>query len=80
MTYDSFEIPAYHPLWTDTDPDLILFTDDHAGHGSFRNWAKLTLHLQDALEENPDLTLTKDLVRWAFSRLDPTTRHVLPHR
>ncbi|MFG3480105.1 AAA family ATPase [Streptomyces sp. NPDC047980] len=73
-------IPAYHPIWTDTDPDLILYTDDHAGHGSFRNWAKLTLHLQDALEENPDLTLTKDLVRWAFSRLDPTTRHVLPHR
>ncbi|MFI0990652.1 AAA family ATPase [Streptomyces exfoliatus] len=67
-------IPAYHPLWKDAEPDLILYTDDHAGHGSFRNWAKLTLHLADALEENPNLTLSKDLIRWAFSRLDPTTR------
>ncbi|GGX47053.1 ATP-binding protein [Streptomyces chryseus] len=29
-------IPAYHPIWTGTDPDLILYTDDYAGHGSFR--------------------------------------------
>ncbi|GGS72524.1 hypothetical protein GCM10010222_11660 [Streptomyces tanashiensis] len=71
-------IPAYHPIWTGADPDLILYTDDHAGHGSFRNWAKLTIHLTDALEENPDLTLSKDLIRWAFSRLDSTTRLPAP--
>ncbi|MFI1018188.1 AAA family ATPase [Streptomyces sp. NPDC020965] len=71
-------IPAYHPIWNQADPGLVLYTDDHAGHGSFRNWAKLTLHLRDALDDNPGLTLTKDLVRWAFSRLDPTTRHTPP--
>ncbi|MFF5727549.1 hypothetical protein [[Kitasatospora] papulosa] len=45
-----------------------------AGHGSFRNWAGITL-LHDALAENPDLTLSKDLIRWVISRIDPTTRH-----
>ncbi|WNF31074.1 type I-E CRISPR-associated protein Cas6/Cse3/CasE [Streptomyces sp. C11-1] len=34
-----------------------------------------TLHLHDALEENPKLTLDKDLVRWVLSRIDPTTCH-----
>jgi len=71
-------IPAYHPLWTGTDPDLLLWIDDHAGHGSFRNWAKLTFHLQDALEDDPDLAFSKDLVRWAFSHLDSTTRYSPP--
>lgn len=48
------------------------------GHGSFRNWARITLHLQDALEENSGLTLSKDLIRWVLSRIDPTTRHISP--
>ncbi|MER5852960.1 ATP-binding protein [Streptomyces sp. NPDC002012] len=73
-------IPAYHPIWAGADPDLILYTDDIAGHGSFRNWARITLHLHDALEENADLALSKDLIRWVLSRLDPTTRHIPPHR
>ncbi|MFE1907373.1 AAA family ATPase [Streptomyces gardneri] len=72
-------IPAYHSIWSGSDPELILYTDDHAGHGSFRSWAKLTLHLTDALEENPTHTLTKDLVRWAFSRLDSSSRLPPPH-
>jgi AAA domain len=71
-------IPAYHPLWTSAEPDLLMFADDNAGHGSFRNWAKLTFHIQDAIEDNPHLNLSKDLIRWAFSHLDPTTRYHLP--
>ncbi|MEU0119705.1 hypothetical protein ABZ137_40075 [Streptomyces bobili] len=46
-----------------------------AGHGSFRNGARVTVLLNDALEENADLTLNKDLIRWVLSRIDPTTRH-----
>ncbi|MET7540067.1 ATP-binding protein [Streptomyces sp. NPDC005507] len=72
-------IAAYHPIWSDTHPDLILYTDDRSGHGSFRNWAKITLLLHDALSDNPELTLNKDLIRWVFSRLDSTQR-LPPHR
>ncbi|MDK1476937.1 AAA family ATPase [Streptomyces sp. 549] len=68
-------VPAYQPIWNGAQPGLILYTDDMAGHGSFRNWARITLHLHDALEENPDITLSKDLIRWVLSRIDPTTRH-----
>lgn len=68
-------IPAYQRTWAGAQPELILYTDDMAGHGSFRNWARITLLLHDALEENPDLTLSKDLIRWVLSRIDPTTRH-----
>lgn len=67
-------IPAYHPIWTGLHPDLILYTDDHGGHGAFRNWAMITVRLHEALTGNTELTLTKDLIRWALSRLDPTRR------
>ncbi|MCC3769178.1 ATP-binding protein, partial [Streptomyces sp. UNOC14_S4] len=67
-------IPIYHRTWVGVDPDLILWTDDRACHGAFRTWARLTAHLQDAFEDNPGLALDKDLIRWAFSHLDSTTR------
>ncbi|QWQ45377.1 ATP-binding protein [Streptomyces sp. YPW6] len=67
-------IPAYQKIWATAPPELILYADDMVGHGSFRNWARITL-LHDALEDNPKLTLDKDLVRWVLSRIDPTTRH-----
>lgn len=53
---------------------VLLWIDDCAGHGCFRTWANLTVILQDALDDDPNLTFSKDLVRWAFSQLDPTTR------
>ncbi|MFG2651229.1 AAA family ATPase [Streptomyces sp. NPDC048436] len=68
-------VPAYQQIWTGAQPELILYADDMAGHGSFRNWARVTVLLNDALEENADLTLDKDLIRWVLSRIDPTTRH-----
>ena len=37
-------IPAFHPVWENADPEVISFTDAHAGHGNFRSWAKLTAH------------------------------------
>ncbi|MEU5489468.1 hypothetical protein AB0G98_17190 [Streptomyces sp. NPDC020196] len=60
--------------------ELILYADDMAGHGSFRNWARITLLLYEALEENSGLTLSKDLIRWVLSRVDPTTRHIPQRR
>jgi hypothetical protein len=67
-------IPSYHRLWNGVEDEVLLWIDDCAGHGSFRTWANLTVILQDALDDDPKLTFTKDLVRWAFSQLDPTTR------
>ncbi|MFE3328852.1 AAA family ATPase [Streptomyces sp. NPDC059176] len=67
-------IPGYHRLWNDAEDDVLLWIDDCAGHGCFRTWANLTVILQDALDDDPKLTFSKDLVRWAFSQLDPTTR------
>ncbi|WP_329309622.1 ATP-binding protein [Streptomyces sp. NBC_01262] len=67
-------IPTYHRLWADVDDDLLLWIDDRATHGCFRDWANLTVILQDALDDDPNLVFSKDLVRWAFSQLDPTTR------
>lgn len=38
-------IPAFHPAWADADANLIAYTDLHAGHGNFRNWAAITKHV-----------------------------------
>lgn len=81
-------IPAYHPLWEGADSDLLVFADDQYAHGIFRNWVKLTLHVQDGLGRadegatagtpggggGPGRTVDRDLIRWAFSRLDSTNR------
>ncbi|MEU3466092.1 ATP-binding protein [Streptomyces sp. NPDC006733] len=67
-------IPSYHPLWRDTHDSLLLWIDDRACHGCFRAWANLTVVLQDALEDDPNLNIDKDLLRWALGQLDPTTR------
>jgi len=65
-------IPVYHPVWKDRDPGLIEFGDDIGGHGNFRNWAHATFFIAKELRENPDHVFDKDLIRWAFSRIDPT--------
>jgi hypothetical protein len=62
-------IPAYHRVWADADPEDIVYTDVHAGHGNFRAWSKITAHLVTALDrlerERPD----REVLQWVFSRL-----------
>ncbi|GAA2720692.1 MULTISPECIES: ATP-binding protein [Streptomyces] len=62
-------IPLYHPIWADTDPDDIAYADQHAAHGNFRNWARLTAHTHTALERTGRTRVDQDVLRWAFSRL-----------
>ncbi|WP_329375318.1 hypothetical protein [Streptomyces sp. NBC_01483] len=62
-------IPLYHPIWTDADPDDIAFADQHAAHGNFRNWARLTAHTQTALHRISRTRVDQEVLRWAFSRL-----------
>jgi hypothetical protein len=67
-------IPAYHTLWDAVDSDLLVFADDAYAHGIFRNWVKLTLNVQEGLRRDPGRPIDRDLIRWAFSRLDSTNR------
>jgi hypothetical protein len=58
-------IPAFHPLWRDVDRALIARVDRQAGHGSFRNWAKITSHCTDALARLAEPSLTPEILAWA---------------
>ncbi|MFD4612727.1 AAA family ATPase [Streptomyces sp. NPDC058440] len=40
-------IPQYHPLWADVPTDELLWIDDVACHGNFRQWAKITYLLRE---------------------------------
>ncbi|MGI8846349.1 MAG: AAA family ATPase [Thermoleophilaceae bacterium] len=35
-------IPAYHPLYADADPELLLLINDKAANGRLRSWAAFT--------------------------------------
>ncbi|MGW6506621.1 AAA family ATPase [Streptomyces niveus] len=62
-------IPLFHPVWADADPADIAFADQHAAHGNFRNWARLTAHVRLALARTGRPRLDRDVLRWAFGRL-----------
>ncbi|MFJ8954303.1 AAA family ATPase [Streptomyces sp. NPDC102381] len=68
-------IPNYHPLWKDLPPEDLHWVDAAICHGNFRNWAKVTFHLQEVLESPraPD-RVDRDLVRSILSDLDTTYR------
>ncbi|MFF3403546.1 AAA family ATPase [Streptomyces sp. NPDC002659] len=68
-------IPQYHPIWTGRSADDLLWIDDLACHGNFRQWARVTYLLQEAMDTPPYPAYSRDLVRAVFSRLDPTSRH-----
>jgi hypothetical protein len=67
-------VPACHPVWNGVDPQVILWGDDRIAHGNFRSWVRLTSHVRDALEDDPTLNITVELLRWVLSQIDPTTR------
>lgn len=62
-------IPAFHPIWETADPEVITFTDTHAGHGNFRSWAKITAHTKTALERSGREVVDQEVMGWAFSKL-----------
>jgi hypothetical protein len=62
-------IPAYHPIWKHTDPDVITFADAHAGHGNFRSWAKITAHAARALARLDRTSVDREVLGWVFSKL-----------
>ena len=62
-------ITAYHPIWENTDPEVITFTDAHAGHGNFRSWAKITAHAARALDRLERSTVDREVLGWVFAKL-----------
>jgi hypothetical protein len=62
-------VPAFHPIWTHADPDLIALCDQEAAHGNFRAWAKITHHLTVGMKESGRDGVDEDLLRWAYSKL-----------
>ncbi|MFF4234033.1 AAA family ATPase [Streptomyces sp. NPDC001820] len=69
-------MPNYHPVWADVSPKDLLWVDDLSCHGNFRNWAKVTFHLQNALQD-PETTHTsfsRNLMREVLSELDSFDR------
>lgn len=73
-------IPTYHPLWADVSPQDLLWVDDNICHGNFRNWAKATFHLREALQDDEDIQgFTRDLMRAVIMDLDSTIRAQLPN-
>jgi hypothetical protein len=67
-------IPAYHPIWEHTDPEVIAFADAHVGHGNFRSWAKITAHAARALPRLERHTVDHDVLGWVFSKLSGRAR------
>ena len=66
-------IPQFHPIWENVSTDDLLWIDDRACHGNFRQWAKITYLLHEAMNTPPNPAYSRDLVAAVFSSLDPTT-------
>ncbi|MEU5811875.1 ATP-binding protein [Streptomyces sp. NPDC047718] len=62
-------VPAFHPIWADSDPDLIALCDQEAARGNFRAWAKITHHLTVGMKESGRQSVDEELLRWAYSKL-----------
>ncbi|MEV0487839.1 hypothetical protein AB0I69_45485 [Streptomyces sp. NPDC050508] len=62
-------ILLFHPVWADADPDDIAFAGQHAAHGNFRAWARLTAHARTGLARTGRPRVDRELLRRAFSRL-----------
>jgi hypothetical protein len=62
-------IPLFHPIWTDADAADIAFADQHAAHGNFRNWARLTAHVRLGLARTGRPRVDREVLQWTFSRL-----------
>ncbi|GGN45881.1 ATP-binding protein [Streptomyces fuscichromogenes] len=62
-------IPLFHPVWAGADAADIAFADQHAAHGNFRSWARLTAHVRLALARTGRERVDREVLRWAFGRL-----------
>ena len=60
-------IPRYHPLYHDSDPELLLTIDDHYAHGLFRHWAAFTHTATTICASDDQSAVTADLAQAVFA-------------
>ncbi|MET7738455.1 ATP-binding protein [Streptomyces sp. NPDC005402] len=69
------EVPAvvtgFHPLWRTVPAPDLAWIDRSCAHGTFRMWAALTAHLQNALLTTADAAVDRALLRRLFRRVAP---------
>jgi hypothetical protein len=60
-------LPGYHPLYADTDPEVLSLVDEHFAHGNWRNWAAFTHTAVGLVAETGRARLDEPLVRNVFA-------------
>ncbi|MFD9637590.1 AAA family ATPase, partial [Streptomyces violascens] len=71
-------MPQFHPLWRHVSPQDLLWLDDAACRGNFRDWAKLTFLLQaDILNDGARLDdgFSRARARRVLEDFDPSDLH-----
>ncbi|MHA4816092.1 AAA family ATPase [Streptomyces aculeolatus] len=73
-------MPQFHPVWSKVSEEDLLWLDDAACRGNFRDWAKLTSTIQEILTEQgkPLDAFTRALARKALTTFDPSDLHLPP--
>ncbi len=62
---------GFHPLWRTVPASDLTWIDRSCGHGTFRTWAALTAHLQNALLTTADVSVDRALLGRLFQRVAP---------
>jgi DNA transposition AAA+ family ATPase len=60
-------IGDYHPIYHGVPDELVLFVDDHFGHGNFRNWAAFTRSAQVLCAKTGRERLDEEVARNVFA-------------
>lgn len=61
------QLPGYHPLYRDSDPDLIGWIDQTFAHGNLRHWAAFTLSAVQLAKETGRPALDEQIARNVFA-------------
>lgn len=64
-------VAGFHPLWRTVPAPDLTWIDRSCAHGTFRTWAALTAHLQNALLTTADAAVDRALLGRLFKRVAP---------
>lgn len=64
-------VTGFHPLWRTVPAPDLTWIDRSCAHGTFRTWAALTAHLQNALLTTAEASINRALLRRLFQRVAP---------
>ncbi|KOG54411.1 hypothetical protein ADK76_23360 [Streptomyces griseoflavus] len=61
-------MPAFQPVWKNTDPGLLKYADKRYGGGVFRKWANLTKLVLVGMERLKREKADREVIDWALAR------------